>query len=126
MTDEIKEEVVENEYDAKKDAEDNKGITVLAYIGLLFLIPLFVRKESKFARFHCNQGLVLLIAGAAASIATGILATILGFIRLGWLGTILSTAVYLCWVAMIVIGIINVVKGETKELPVIGKFRILK
>ena len=126
MTDEIKEEVVENEYGAKKDAEDNKLITILAYLGLLFLIPYFVKKNSKFARFHCNQGLVLLITAAIALTATGIVSAIFGAIRLGWLGTILMTLAELGWLAFIVIGIINVVKGETKELPLIGKFRILK
>lgn len=40
-----------------QDAQENKGMAVLAY--LIFLIPLLAAKESKFARYHTNQGLVL-------------------------------------------------------------------
>ncbi|MBO4363977.1 MAG: hypothetical protein J5912_06325, partial [Clostridia bacterium] len=66
MTDEIKEEVVENETENDtQDINDNKGLTILAYIGPLVFIPMFVRKNSKFARFHCNQGLILFILEAA-------------------------------------------------------------
>ena len=54
------------DYD-KKDIEDNKLMGVLAYIGLLFLIPLFAAKESKFAQFHTNQGILLCIVGVAGT-----------------------------------------------------------
>jgi uncharacterized membrane protein len=42
---------------------------------------------------------------------------------LGWL---ISFALYIgCFVFMI-LGIVNAIKGEMKELPLIGKFTILK
>lgn len=44
-----------------QDVADNKVMAVLAYIGFLFLIPLLAAPQSKFARFHTNQGLVLFI-----------------------------------------------------------------
>lgn len=58
------------EFDSK-DITDNKVMAVLAYIGILFLIPLLAAPNSRFARFHANQGLVLFLAevvlGAAAA-----------------------------------------------------------
>ena len=39
------------------DVQNNKVMAVLAYIGLLVLIPIFAAKDSKFARFHSGQGL---------------------------------------------------------------------
>ena len=45
----------------QEDIQNNKTMAILAYIGILVLIPIFAAKESKFARFHANQGLVLLI-----------------------------------------------------------------
>ena len=59
-----------------KDAQDNKAMGILAYLGILVLVPIFAAKESPFARFHANQGLVLLIAEAAYGIAVAILSAI--------------------------------------------------
>jgi len=89
------------------DIEKNKIMAALAYI--LFFIPLIADSNSKFGRYHANQGLILLIAGA-------ILACIP---ILGW---IVSPVV---WV-FIIIGIVNAINGKAKELPLIGKFKILK
>ena len=52
-----------NEFDPT-DIQNNKAMGILSYIGLLVLIPIFAAKDSKFARFHANQGLVLVIAQA--------------------------------------------------------------
>ena len=43
------------------DAEKNKYFSILGYFGLLVLLPLVFAPKSKFARFHANQALVLLI-----------------------------------------------------------------
>lgn len=40
-----------------QDINNNKGLSVLAYIGFLFLVPLLACPNSKFARYHTNQGL---------------------------------------------------------------------
>lgn len=39
-----------------RDIQNNKVMAILAYFGILVLIPIFAAKESKFARFHANQG----------------------------------------------------------------------
>ena len=48
-----------------QDIQRNKIMAALAYVGWLILIPLFVRRESPFTRFHCNQGLILAFAWLA-------------------------------------------------------------
>ncbi|MCQ2424246.1 MAG: zinc ribbon domain-containing protein [Clostridia bacterium] len=104
----------------KEDVEGNKLMGVLAYLGILVLIPIFAAKESKFARFHANQGLVLLIV----DIILAIVSSILGKIPLiGWL---LGLVIDIIIIALVVIGIINVCNGKAKELPLIGKFKLLK
>ena len=109
------------------DAFKNKGMGVLSYLGILVLIPIFAAKESPFARFHANQGLILCIFEIAYSIVAEILTAILLTIswRLHFIGGLLDL-VNLAFLALSIIGIINVCKGEEKELPVIGSFRILK
>jgi len=110
-----------------KDAQDNKVMAILAYFGPLVLIPILAAKGSKFARYHSNQGLVLLIACVAYSIAYGILSSIILAIswRLYFITSILSF-VGLIFTVLAVIGIINACKGEMKPLPVLGSIKILK
>lgn len=117
----------------EKDIQDNKMMAVLAYLGILVLVPIFAAKESKFARYHANQGLVLALAEVAFaivySILVGILTSIL-FATGAWaLWSILSTLLGLLWLGFVVlaiIGIVNAVNGRMKPLPLIGKITILK
>ena len=98
----------------KDDIEKNKVMGLLAYI--LFFIPLLAAKDSPFAKYHANQGLVLFICGLIASVVWII--PILGWI----IAPILSIVI----TVLAVIGIINAVNGKAKELPIIGKYKILK
>ncbi len=110
----------------QKDAADNKVMAVLAYI--LVLIPIFAAKESKFARYHSNQGLILLIASIAYAVIFNILNTLL--ILISWrLALIITNVLGLAfWVFLVfsIIGIIHACKGEMKPLPLIGGFQLLK
>jgi uncharacterized membrane protein len=108
-----------------KDIQDNKVMGILAYLGILVLVPIFAAKESKFARFHANQGLVLLICAVIWQIVAYILMFILAKIGLGFLSIIISL-LSVVFLVLIIIGIINAVKGEMKRLPIIGKYNILK
>ena len=98
----------------KDDIEKNKAMGLLAYI--LFFIPLLAAKDSHFARYHANQGLVLFLCGLISSVLWII--PILGWI----IAPILSIVI----TVLSVIGIINALNGKAKELPIIGKFKILK
>lgn len=104
-------------------------MAILAYFGLLCLIPLFAAKESRFARFHTNQGLVLLIVGAVYSIAYEALMWVFSRLVLlkliYWLLRFVLAIPTLAIVVLAVIGIVNAAGGRAKELPIIGKYRIL-
>ncbi|MBQ8551193.1 MAG: zinc-ribbon domain-containing protein [Clostridia bacterium] len=114
-----------SEYDAK-DIADNKILSLFAYIGILFLIPLLAAPKSKYARFHTNQGIVLFIVNIILNIAVAIVSAILGFIALGVIGMIIGWVVSVVQLVLMILGIVNAVTGKAKELPVIGKIRILK
>ena len=103
---------------AQATAEDigkNKAMAVLAYLGLLFLVPLLAAKDSPFARYHTNQGILLFIVQTIGVAAT----------QIPYAGWIAGALVNIFTTALRVIGVINAFKGEAKELPVIGKFRII-
>ncbi|NLL80728.1 MAG: hypothetical protein GX231_00300 [Tissierellia bacterium] len=98
-----------------EDIENNKTMAGLAYI--LFFLPLIVCPESKYAKFHANQGLLLLIAGIAGNVVLGIIPVI------GWL----LIPIYGIGILILgIMGLINGFGGKAKELPLIGKYTILK
>ena len=111
----------------QNDINTNKGMAILAYFGPLVFIPMFAAKQSKFARYHSNQGLVLLIASILYGIAYSILSSIILAIswRLYFLVSIIGL-VSIVITILAIIGIINAATGKAKELPLIGKFKILK
>lgn len=110
-----------------QDVQQNKVMAILAYFGILVLVPIFAAKESRFARFHANQGLVLLICEAAYGVVYGIVRSILLAIsyHLSFVVAILGL-VYIAFFVFWLLGVINAAGGKAKKLPVIGDFQILK
>ena len=123
------------------DIRQNKAMAILAYIGLLVLIPIFAAPKSRFARFHANQGLVLLIFNAAYQICRSILLGIWRgafFWEEEWVGhmmpwnvgyhtvSVITGIAGMVFLALMIFGIVNAAKGKMKELPVIGRIRLLK
>ena len=110
------------------DAENNKGMAIIAYIGILCFIPLLTgdHKKSPFVMYHTNQGVVLFISALAVWIASLILGAIFAAMHMWALIPLFSTLVWLGILALIILGIINAVNGKMKPLPVIGGFTIIK
>ena len=108
------------------DISNNKAFAVLSYFGLLVLIPIFAAKNSKFAQYHANQGLVLLIVDLIVSAVFRFLDIILGISVLGAIFGVLNGLIGIFMFVLFIIGLVNAIKGRAKELPIIGKIRILK
>ncbi len=115
------------EYD-QNDISSNKAMAILAYLSWLVLIPLFAAKDSKFARFHTNQGLVLAIAEIAYAIVVAILNAIFIFIsfRLAAVMSTIFSIASLAFLVLAILGIVNAANGKAKELPIIGSIKLLK
>ena len=104
MAEEIKKE--------DKEVLEGKPYAVLAYLWILCLVPLILKKENKFALFHARQGLVIFICELA-----------IGFVGiipfLGWLvfffGSVLFGLLSLA-------GIIQALMGNYWKMPVVGDF----
>lgn len=85
---------------------------ILAYLGILVIIPILVAKDDMFVKFHIKQGLVLLVIEAACWILEMIF----------WPLVMIMWIVKLAALVLAIMGIINVCKGEEKELPLVGQF----
>jgi uncharacterized membrane protein len=103
---------------SKADIEKNKLNAVLSYLGILIIVPLLSEdaKKSEYAKFHLNQGLVLLIASVALSMVWVV--PILGWI-VGFFGSIVLFVIWL-------MGLISAIQGEMKKVPLLGEIQLIK
>lgn len=102
-------------------AEQYKAIAIIGYIiPLLFFIPLLSdAKKNRYALFHANQQLNLLLWWVIGQVAGSILMVVL-------VGILVLAAVYIGGLVFMVMGIINAANGSMKPLPLIGKIQLLK
>ena len=88
--------------------EQDKIMLVLAYLGILALIPLLTVKDSPYVKYHAGQGFTL----ALASFALAVVMAVIPFV--GWLGLCLLFPAVL---VVNIVGIIKALKGERWAIP---------
>jgi len=103
-----------------EQGDGNKKLySILSYFSL-WIIGLIQLPQDEDVKFHVNQGIVITIAW----VAYGVLSFIFWLIPvIGW---ILNIAIPIALVVLMIIGAIAANKGERKELPLIGKIKIIK
>jgi uncharacterized membrane protein len=118
--------------DEAQDAQENKVMGILAYLGPLALVPFFTKKDSPFAMYHTKQGFLLLAVGIAYSVVS----FLLGLIKVPrtdiifgvavetrstpWINTLILGLLSLAIGILALVGIFNAIKGLKKPLPLIG------
>ena len=125
------------------DPTEDKSLAWLSYFGILLLIPLFARKASKFCQYHVRQGAILFATCLAYTIVTQVLLAIINAVTpkqikyLWYVPYEAPSAIYevfniifslgsIFFLVIAIIGIVNAVKGDEKELPVLGKIKLLE
>jgi uncharacterized membrane protein len=95
-----------------KDIEENRVLASLSYICILFIVPLIVKRESKFCVENAKQGLVLFIAE--------IIVWVLSYIPiLGWIiGIICGAALFI----IALIAFIYTISGKFWKVPFVYDF----
>lgn len=87
-------------------------MAVLAYFGVLIIIPFIFAKDIPFVKFHIKQGLVL--------ISIGIIVWIIGMLFPGlWQ---LLQIINLGTLILAIVGIVNALNYKEIELPLTGSF----
>lgn len=98
-----------------QDIQTNKAMGILAYIGPLVFIPMCACKQSKFAQFNSEAGVMLFIAE--------VILGALGFIPyLGILFYLLEVGVS----AIAIMGIVYAATGKAMELPIVSQCKFIK
>ena len=106
-----------------EEINNGKGMAALSYIGILVLIPYLAEKENRYVMFHAKEGLNLFLLSIIAGFASTLL------VALPLIGIVLALiplAVSIMQIVLMIMGIINAVNGEAKELPIINKIKLIK
>ncbi|MBD3426265.1 MAG: hypothetical protein GF409_03420 [Candidatus Omnitrophica bacterium] len=85
---------------------------ILSYLWILCLIPVLMKKEDRFVRFHARQGLMLFIV----EVGIGILSII------PYLGGVIYIVGMLVCGLLSLAGIVNVLMGNEWKMPVISEW----
>ena len=87
---------------------DKKTTSIVAYLTWIGLIIAICAGDKDGAIFHINQALVILLFSLLAIIP--------------WIGWVWAVFMVVCWI----MGLIAAINQEEKEVPLIGKIRLLK
>ncbi len=110
-----------------EDVDQNRIFGILAYLGIFVLVPVIVAKDSPFAKYHANQGLVLFLIEIVLSVSLAIVNIIVySVLPILHILTALLEFVYLVPFVLVILGIINAAQGKCVPLPVIGGIKLLK
>lgn len=107
------------------DISKNSNVAVLAYLGPLVIIPLITSRKSKFAMFHCCQGIINMVFG------------ILYVAVLSMISNVISNAMIIllfipCFLLLIafptfqLFGIVHALKGKAITLPIFGHINLMR
>ena len=92
--------------------DQHKLLSTLAYLSILIVVPFLMAKDDPTVKFHIKQGLVLVIIE--------LIVWVLGMSMFGWQIWPLLQLINLGTFVLAIIGIVNVVQGNQKELPLVG------
>ena len=97
--------------------EDGKTMAIITYITFIGLIIAFIvnnDKKNSFTAYHIRQSLGIYLLWAAVRLAYSLIASFMFFPLLSWI-------IYIVMIALVIIGLIAAMQGETKPVPVIGE-----
>lgn len=107
-----------------EDIGEHRRLSALSYLWLLWLIPFFCARSSRFVRYHLGQGILLILWDCIAVTLAGI-----GYF-LGSVAPVAAPAVYavaevvlLVSLFLKVFGIVSCLAGRARDLPGVEKFR---
>ncbi|MGM0482486.1 MAG: hypothetical protein ACQEP6_01320 [Patescibacteria group bacterium] len=101
----------------EKDQGERKMFAVLAYLGILVLVPFFTSKKDPFVNFHIKQGFILLV------LWTLYFFLLIVFPFFFWVPLYYLLNLFSLFIMVLAgIGIFNVLNDREKELPLIGQY----
>jgi uncharacterized membrane protein len=99
-------------------ASDRTIMLVLSYLGILSLIPFFIKKDDPEVQWHAKNGVALFLA----EVAWCVVQIAIAFAHIPVLGCVSGLVGCLVWVAFLALSILCIVKavnGQRFRIPMI-------
>jgi uncharacterized membrane protein len=109
--------------DTTQAGMSDNAIAAISYITFVPAIVFLVMppyNSSSFVRFHCWQSIFLNIAAFVVSIVIGIALGMTMFF-LPFVGLMISRLIWLGWVLLWILCLVNAINGKRFKLPLIGQ-----
>lgn len=100
---------------------DKKTTSWVAYVTFIGWLVAYLAGDKEGAKFHLNQSLIVWLGLICVSAGSWMLLPMLGIFTIK-IANILQIFLFICWI----IGLINAINQEEKELPLIGQIKILQ
>jgi uncharacterized membrane protein len=92
-------------------------MAIFAYLGIFIVVPFLTGSNNvPFIKFHIKQGLTLI----GFYVIGWVIAIVIGWVPV--LGGLITTLWAIASIIFVIVGIINVLQGQEKELPWIGHY----
>ena len=96
-------------------------MAVLSYLGLLWIIPFFCARTSRFVKFHLGQGLLLLLTDGIGATLLGVALLLFGFApAVAPAVAAISEVLLFVSLALKIFGVVSALRGRAKVLPLVG------
>ncbi len=95
------------------------AISYITFVPAIIFLILPPYNSSPYVRFHCWQSIFLNIAAFVVSIAISIVMAV-SFFFATFAFLVLSRLVWLAWILIWILCVVNAVNGKRFKLPVIG------
>lgn len=101
---------------------DSKIFAALSYFSILFVVPLIIKKEDSFIKFHIRQGIALFFAEIILwfilYLIGSLLVTLFSYSAFPFI-SFLHKVVWIFFVAVSIIGIYSASRGSRIKIPVL-------
>jgi uncharacterized membrane protein len=101
------------------DPETNRQARIPSALGyLFFVIPLVMCPDSKFARYHANQSLIMFFLLVIAAVTVSFIPNVIGFI--------LMMLMMLYIIVFSIRGFVLALQCKARRIPLLGKLIIIQ
>lgn len=117
-------QVQNQQYSPQGQKQSTPALVAFAHVPATFWLG-FIDNTPR-GKKAASQGLWLLICGVGGGIIFAILTVLLAFIKLGWIGSILSWGPPIAILVFSIMGIVKGFQGEDYEIPLLGHIQLFK
>lgn len=98
---------------------DRTIMLVLSYLGLLALIPLFLKKDDREVQWHAKNGLAFFVAYIVVYAVFFVLDMMVSG---GCISGIVGCALWIAYIVLVIMGIVKATQGQRLRIPVVSDF----